>query len=1056
MNVFTKNKIAKKFIIILVLLILFNFSCPKTVRAGWWDDVKDALAILPARILYMIEIGLLEFANNIFVKDSYKADIDSSSPQPIRLTPENIIKGKFLLFDANIFKAITDGSKYYDYSTDAGDIIGNAVSGGKTALRDIVAGWYYALRNFAIVALLSVLVYVGIRMIISTIAQDKAKYKVMFKDWLVALCLVIMMHYIMIAILDISSLITQAFGGGQNTNLISSLVEDINGLLNSTNPDNEYNGMTTKDAYAKVVVLGGLLIYTFIFAVKYLKREFTIIFLILLGPISCVTYPIDKISDGKAQAFNRWFTEFLYQVIIQPFHLLLYIVLVGSATQLADANILYTIVCFAIMIPAEKFVKEMFGFKDKLGSPLGAFAGGAMASNLLNSLMKSGKGGSGSGGSGKDGDDKSSTQNELPPKTSDDSALVEGSEDDDDKSGGSPSVKGDDKDEPDQELNNDNQDPNSDVELNDSNVDGEGEEESDVELDDPTVDGEGEEESSEEESDVELDDPTAEGEGEEESNTEQPSEENGDEPEKLKAEKGSIASRIRDSKFAKVYNQRASKKYGTTNKKERWKKRAVKGGKTLVKGSYKVAKGVLKAAAIGTVGGAAITGALLTGNGKKAMAMASGIATYAGKKGLDFGKQAANYGKEKLKGAKGAAKDYFNAYRDDLVEKNVPFVKSKEEKEFDKFKADSKEIDKAVYSYRKNHDGEDPGYADLEKEMEDRFALSRYGLKDDDIDDCLPTYQDKKKELEDKGLDSERASQIAANQAKYTANLAKAYNGKDFRDESVMAKAYDRVKEGLKERTGCSDKDADKYARQYLTDAAKMKGVSDKELKLPSATVVNKETVDIPIKNDIPDVSTMIFTGDSKPTEDEIRRINEITFRLREEGFSPQEIITIAQGKSGDNVTNVIDEYKATVEYLDNEDAREQAKITIEQSNGGRNATDKQVKAEMKERLILKSTFNVQKENDISALRDLEKTELKGKTQIQAAREFANENRGQLNNEAHMKSARENLIEKLKAGGSSRDKARKDAENIINLAGRYTGEVSVGPQDTNVDPIQYK
>ena len=51
------------------------------------------------------------------------------------------------------------------------------------------------------------------------------------------------------------------------------------------------------------------------------------IFLILIGPISCITYPIDKISDGKAQAFNKWFSEFMSEVLIQPFHLLLYVVL---------------------------------------------------------------------------------------------------------------------------------------------------------------------------------------------------------------------------------------------------------------------------------------------------------------------------------------------------------------------------------------------------------------------------------------------------------------------------------------------------------------------------------------------------------------------------------------------------------------------------------------------------------------------------------------------------------------------------------------------------------
>ena len=116
------------------------------------------------------------------------------------VTPENIIKGKFLLLNANIFEdPEANKGKYIDgekkYSTN-----GHELANQKGILRKTVASWYYALRNFAIVALLCVLVYVGIRMIMSTVAQDKNKYKTMFKDWLVALCLLFVMHLSLIHI----------------------------------------------------------------------------------------------------------------------------------------------------------------------------------------------------------------------------------------------------------------------------------------------------------------------------------------------------------------------------------------------------------------------------------------------------------------------------------------------------------------------------------------------------------------------------------------------------------------------------------------------------------------------------------------------------------------------------------------------------------------------------------------------------------------------------------------------------------------------------------------
>ena len=68
-------------------------------------------------------------------------------------------------------------------------------------IRQNVAAWYYTLRIFAISALLVVLLYIGIRMAISTVASDQAKYKKMITDWLVSFALVFLLHYIIILVL---------------------------------------------------------------------------------------------------------------------------------------------------------------------------------------------------------------------------------------------------------------------------------------------------------------------------------------------------------------------------------------------------------------------------------------------------------------------------------------------------------------------------------------------------------------------------------------------------------------------------------------------------------------------------------------------------------------------------------------------------------------------------------------------------------------------------------------------------------------------------------------
>jgi len=222
MNVFTNNKIVKKLIIALVVLILFNFCYPKNVKAS--VEIFEDIIAAPAAIFWLIEKNVFIFLNDIFTSERYNAQ-NVSDELWLTLTPDNIIKGKFILLDANIFREISPDKVYYDYEA------GGTISEGKKVLRETIAGWYYALRNFAIVALLSVLVYVGIRMIMSTVAQDKAKYKLMFKDWLVAICLLVVMHYLMIGILNITSMITDALGSGSNVNLVGKYSKIISEIL---------------------------------------------------------------------------------------------------------------------------------------------------------------------------------------------------------------------------------------------------------------------------------------------------------------------------------------------------------------------------------------------------------------------------------------------------------------------------------------------------------------------------------------------------------------------------------------------------------------------------------------------------------------------------------------------------------------------------------------------------------------------------------------------------------------------------------------------------------
>lgn len=84
-----------------------------------------------------------------------------------------------------------------------------------------------------------------------------------------------------------------------------------------------------------------------------------------------------------------WFREYTFNLIIQPFHLLLYTVMVGSAMSLAAVSLPYAVVAIYFVIPGEKLLRKFFGF-DNAGtlSAAGSFAGGALFSAMINKMNR--------------------------------------------------------------------------------------------------------------------------------------------------------------------------------------------------------------------------------------------------------------------------------------------------------------------------------------------------------------------------------------------------------------------------------------------------------------------------------------------------------------------------------------------------------------------------------------------------------------------------------------------------------------------------------------------
>ena len=144
---------------------------------------------------------------------------------------------------------------------------------------------------------------------------------------------------------------------------------------------------------------GALIIYiimigvTLLYLVTYIKRMLTIAFLIIISPLITITYSIDKMRDNRSQALDTWMKEFMYNVLIQPFHCIIYLVFIKTALQLMHdsrsmASSVLAIIMILFMHKAEDIVKQIFNFQSaSLGK---AVANTALITTGLSMLQKRG------------------------------------------------------------------------------------------------------------------------------------------------------------------------------------------------------------------------------------------------------------------------------------------------------------------------------------------------------------------------------------------------------------------------------------------------------------------------------------------------------------------------------------------------------------------------------------------------------------------------------------------------------------------------------------------
>lgn len=245
-----------------------------------------ALAVLASAILAVIEL-ILNYVFGTISLNGYMPTID------------DIIFNKLAFFDPNFINP-SDGSPV-DY------------------LSDIISNLYYT--SFLIAGSIFVIsaMVIGIKLVVSTIASDKAHYKEMLTVWLTCLVTLFFAHILMLVVFTVNEEIVSMCSVAADTFVIENNWEDrygvtVGSLLGTITDFLE--DVTDKDFTSDYYGYGGLLIYfrnksiggdiigtivwgvmlgqTCAIIVQYLKRLFYCIILGLLAPLIIAADVIKK------------------------------------------------------------------------------------------------------------------------------------------------------------------------------------------------------------------------------------------------------------------------------------------------------------------------------------------------------------------------------------------------------------------------------------------------------------------------------------------------------------------------------------------------------------------------------------------------------------------------------------------------------------------------------------------------------------------------------------------------------------------------------------------
>lgn len=312
------------------------------------------------------------------------------------------------------------------FETSSGDVSATTTS---KPIKDILSGtinkWYGLFRNFVLAFYMGVLVYFGIKILLTSTANKKAVYKRILTAWVMGIAMLMFFPYVMKYTIKLNYAFCKAIQGGdaskESIQITTSLKRAaklygndgfIMMMLGSDKSDEEFAATAVVDgdfsgnsmmyirfiadhttnvplAIIYLIMIGEILALL----VMYYKRVFMIAFLITIFPLAVAFYPFSKTGDIKMNTFGVWFKEFVVNVFVQSFHAVTYVVVVSTAVSsyaenVSNGNWLFMIICILFLFEGEKIIRGIFNAKSSINSIGDLAASGMLAMNMAKNVTK--------------------------------------------------------------------------------------------------------------------------------------------------------------------------------------------------------------------------------------------------------------------------------------------------------------------------------------------------------------------------------------------------------------------------------------------------------------------------------------------------------------------------------------------------------------------------------------------------------------------------------------------------------------------------------------------